>query len=57
MNVFTPVDDNTFIWKALGRQVDGQYLPNIEEVKVVRKAATDVAAPATDEATAATGEN
>jgi uncharacterized protein (TIGR02246 family) len=57
MNVFTPVDDNTFIWKALGRQVDGQYLPNIEDVKVVRKAATDVSASATEEATAATGEN
>jgi uncharacterized protein (TIGR02246 family) len=39
-NVYTPVDANTFTWKSIGRQVDGQFLPNTEEVKIVRKNAT-----------------
>jgi uncharacterized protein (TIGR02246 family) len=39
-NVYTPVDHNTFTWKSIGREVAGEFLPNIAEVKVVRKAAT-----------------
>jgi uncharacterized protein (TIGR02246 family) len=39
-NIYTPVDDNTITWKSIGRSVDGQFLPNIEEVKIVRKAAS-----------------
>jgi uncharacterized protein (TIGR02246 family) len=38
-NVYTFVDGNTFTWKSIGRKVDGQFLPNIEEVKMVRKGA------------------
>lgn len=37
INTFTQVDENSFTWKAVGRQVDSEFLPNIEEVKVVRK--------------------
>jgi uncharacterized protein (TIGR02246 family) len=36
-NVYILADDGTYHWKSIGRQVDGQFLPNIDEVKVVRK--------------------
>lgn len=45
-NIFTKVDDNTFTWQATDRQVDGEMLPNIEEIRIVRK-------PAESSATAA----
>ncbi len=38
-NIYTIVDNNTFMWKSVGREVDGQYLPNVDEVKMVRKTA------------------
>jgi uncharacterized protein (TIGR02246 family) len=38
-NIYTRVDDDTYTWQSVGRQVDGKYLPNVEEVKVVRKPA------------------
>jgi uncharacterized protein (TIGR02246 family) len=38
-NVYTIINDNAFTWKSVGRQVDGQYLPNVDEVKMVRKTA------------------
>jgi uncharacterized protein (TIGR02246 family) len=34
--ILTPVDENRFMWKAVARQVDGQLLPNAEEVAIVR---------------------
>jgi uncharacterized protein (TIGR02246 family) len=40
-NVYTLVDGNTFAWKSIGRKLDGQFLPNIDEVKMVRKTAGD----------------
>jgi uncharacterized protein (TIGR02246 family) len=40
-NVYTIVDNNTFTWKSIGREVDGQYLPNVDEVKMVRKTAAN----------------
>ncbi len=40
-NVYTIVDGNTFTWKSIGRKVDGQFMPNIDEVKMVRKTAGD----------------
>lgn len=42
VNIYTPVDENSFTWKAVGRAVDGEFLPNIEEVKVVRNQATQI---------------
>jgi uncharacterized protein (TIGR02246 family) len=36
-NVYTLVDGNTFAWKSIGRKLDGEFLPNIDEVKMVRK--------------------
>lgn len=43
-NIFTRVDDNTFTWQAIDRQVDGEMLPNIEEIRIVRKSAEAPAA-------------
>jgi uncharacterized protein (TIGR02246 family) len=40
-NVYTLVDANAFTWKSVGRKLDNEFLPNIEEVKMVRKAAND----------------
>jgi uncharacterized protein (TIGR02246 family) len=37
LNVFTHVDDNTFTFQSLHREVDGEMLPNIEEVQIKRK--------------------
>ena len=36
-NVYTCVDPNHYTWKSIGRQVDGQFAPNVDEVTVVRK--------------------
>ena len=37
VNILTRVDRNTMKWKSIGREVDGELLPNIDEVTVVRK--------------------
>jgi uncharacterized protein (TIGR02246 family) len=36
-NIYTLVDANTFTWKSIGRKLGEEFLPNIEEVKIVRK--------------------
>jgi uncharacterized protein (TIGR02246 family) len=38
-NVYTLVDANTFTWQAVDREVDGEPLPNVEPVTLVRKPA------------------
>lgn len=38
-NIYTLVDGNTFTWKSIGRKVGDEFLPNVEEVKMVRKTA------------------
>jgi uncharacterized protein (TIGR02246 family) len=40
-NIYTRVDDDSYTWQSIGRQVDGEFLPNIEPVKVVRKDAVE----------------
>jgi uncharacterized protein (TIGR02246 family) len=40
-NIYTPIDANTFTWKSIGRKVGKDFLPNVEEVKIVRKTASD----------------
>jgi uncharacterized protein (TIGR02246 family) len=37
VNIYTPVDANTFTWQSIGREVGGELLPNIDEVTVIRK--------------------
>lgn len=36
VNIVTKVDDNQFKWRSVNRVVDGQVLPNLDEVLVVR---------------------
>lgn len=39
VNIFTPVDDNSFKWQSIQRAIGGDVLPNVDEVLVVRKLA------------------
>lgn len=41
VNIITFVDDDTFTWQSIGREVDGELLPNIDEVTVVRMQSTE----------------
>jgi len=36
MNVFRPIDENSFGWQKIDRLVDGEILPNIDEIVIVR---------------------
>ena len=44
LNILTYVDDNSFKWESVNREVDGELLPNVEEVTVVRAPADDATA-------------
>lgn len=37
VNIIRLIDDDTFTWQSVGREVDGELLPNIDEVTVIRK--------------------
>lgn len=50
-NIFTRIDDNTMTWQSTDRQVDGEVLPNMEEIRIVRKPAESQAAAETPAAT------
>jgi uncharacterized protein (TIGR02246 family) len=39
INIYTYVDPNSFSWQSVSRDVDGELLPDIDEVTVVRKIA------------------
>lgn len=36
-NIYTYVDGQSYLWQSIGRRVDGEYLPNIDQVAVRRK--------------------
>jgi uncharacterized protein (TIGR02246 family) len=36
-NIITIVDENTFTWQSINREVGGELLPNVDEVVVVRQ--------------------
>ena len=36
INIYKLIDDDQFSWRSIGRQVDGEYLPNTESVTVHR---------------------
>ena len=38
-NVIRQIDKNSFTWQSIQREVDGDLLPNVDEVLVVRKTA------------------
>lgn len=52
LNTLTYVDDNSFRWSSVNREIDGELLPNVEEVTVVRAPSPDVAAAADSGASA-----
>lgn len=37
VNIITRVDDNSFTWQSVNREINGDILPNVDEVLVVRK--------------------
>jgi hypothetical protein len=37
VNIITRVNDNSFTWQSVNREVNGDILPNVDEVLVVRK--------------------
>jgi hypothetical protein len=39
VNVLKKVDNNSFTWQSIERSVDGEPLPNVDEVLIVRKPA------------------
>jgi uncharacterized protein (TIGR02246 family) len=39
VNIMKPIDNDSFTWQSINRQVDGELLPNVPEVLIVR--ATD----------------
>lgn len=41
INVYSFIDDNTFTWTSIGRKVDGESLPNVDPVTLVRKPAAN----------------
>jgi uncharacterized protein (TIGR02246 family) len=41
-NVYTYVDDNAFTWQSIGRKVDGEPLPDVDAVTLVRRPVIDV---------------
>jgi uncharacterized protein (TIGR02246 family) len=58
VNIITQVDENSFTWQSLNREVDGEVLPNVDEVLIVRKSANDAepsAAPAVNDAAQSAG--
>ena len=36
VNILTYIDDDTLTWQSINREVDGEMLPNVAEVQVVR---------------------
>jgi uncharacterized protein (TIGR02246 family) len=36
-NIYGRVDDDTIVWSSIGRKIDGEFLPNVDNIKLVRK--------------------
>lgn len=49
LNTLTYVDGNSFRWGSVNREIDGELLPNVEEVTVVRAPSPNSAASARDD--------
>ncbi|HET6884491.1 MAG TPA: SgcJ/EcaC family oxidoreductase [Pirellulales bacterium] len=43
-NVYTYVDADSFTWQSIGREVDGEFLPNVDPVTLVRKPTAELSA-------------
>jgi uncharacterized protein (TIGR02246 family) len=46
VNILHCIDDNNFTWSSINRDVDGEMLPDVEDVKMVR--VTETETPAAD---------
>ena len=47
-NIYQRVDDDSYLWQSIDRRLDGQALPDIKEVKVVRAAQSKKTAAETE---------
>lgn len=36
-NVYTPINENRYSWKSVGREIDGELLPDVGPVTIVRR--------------------
>jgi uncharacterized protein (TIGR02246 family) len=45
INIITRVDDDSFTWQSVQREIDGDVLPNVDEVLVVRKPTEEDSVP------------
>jgi uncharacterized protein (TIGR02246 family) len=43
-NVYTYLDNDSFTWQCIGREVNGEFLPNVDPVTLVRKPAAELSA-------------
>ena len=41
LNILTQVDDNSYKWESVNREVDGELMPNVDEVLIVRAPPAD----------------
>jgi len=41
VNIVTYLDDDSYTWQSVSREADGEILPNVEEVLIKRKPATE----------------
>jgi len=53
INIMKLLDDNTVTWQITGRDVDGEILPNLPEVKITRTPSLEGAAETSGEVSAA----
>ena len=37
VHIITYGDENSFTWQSVGREIDGELLPNIDEFQIVKK--------------------
>jgi uncharacterized protein (TIGR02246 family) len=37
VHIITKIDDNSFTWQSIGREVDGEILPNVDPITIVRR--------------------
>jgi hypothetical protein len=44
VNIIHPIDEGSYTWSSTNRDVDGEMLPDVEDIKMVRVPATQPAA-------------
>jgi uncharacterized protein (TIGR02246 family) len=41
VNIITRIDDDSYTWRSVNREVEGEVLPNVEEIRIVREGAAE----------------